>query len=53
MWHGVQRHRHGRRSHGAFDSGAVSGAITQEVIDVLAVVNALRAALPPKVIHDL
>ena len=31
----------------------VSGAVTQEVIDVLAVVNALRAALPPKVIHDL
>jgi heavy metal translocating P-type ATPase len=32
---------------------AVSGAITQEVIDVLAVLNALRAAFPPKVIHDL
>ena len=31
----------------------VSGAISQEVIDVLAVLNALRAALPPKVIHDL
>jgi hypothetical protein len=31
----------------------VSGAITQEVIDVLAVVNALRAALPPKVAHGL
>lgn len=31
----------------------VSGALTQEVIDVLAVLNALRAALPPKVIHDL
>ncbi len=31
----------------------VSGAIAQEVIDVLAVVNALRAAFPPKVIHDL
>ena len=30
----------------------VGGAITQEVIDVLAVLNALRAALPPKVIHD-
>jgi heavy metal translocating P-type ATPase len=30
----------------------VSGAITQEVIDILAVLNALRAALPPKVIHD-
>jgi P-type E1-E2 ATPase len=31
----------------------VSGAIAQEVIDILAVLNALRAALPPKVIHDL
>ena len=31
----------------------VSGAICQEVIDVLAVLNALRAAFPPKVIHDL
>ncbi len=31
----------------------VSGAIAQEVIDVLAVLNALRAALPPEVIHDL
>jgi heavy metal translocating P-type ATPase len=31
----------------------VSGALTQEVIDVLAVLNALRAAVPPKVIHDL
>jgi heavy metal translocating P-type ATPase len=31
----------------------VSGAIAQEVIDTLAVLNALRAALPPKVIHDL
>ena len=31
----------------------VSGAITQEVIDVLAVLNALRAAFPPKVIHDI
>ena len=31
----------------------VGGAIAQEVIDVLAVVNALRAALPPGVIHDL
>jgi heavy metal translocating P-type ATPase len=30
----------------------VSGAITQEVIDVLAVLNALRAAFPPRVIHD-
>lgn len=31
----------------------VNGAITQEVIDVLAVLNALRAAFPPKVAHDL
>ncbi len=31
----------------------VSGAITQEVIDVLAVLNALRAAFPPRVMHDL
>lgn len=31
----------------------VNGAIMQEVIDVLAVLNALRAALPPKIIHDL
>lgn len=33
--------------------GPVNGAIAQEVIDVLAVLNALRAAFPPKVIHDL
>ncbi|MCC6511706.1 MAG: heavy metal translocating P-type ATPase [Pirellulaceae bacterium] len=31
----------------------VAGAILQEVIDVAAVLNALRAAFPPKVIHDL
>ena len=31
----------------------VSGAIMQEVIDVLAVLNALRAAFPPKQIHDI
>jgi P-type E1-E2 ATPase len=31
----------------------IAGAISQEVIDVVAVLNALRAALPPKVIHDL
>jgi heavy metal translocating P-type ATPase len=31
----------------------VSGAVAQEIIDVLAVLNALRAAFPPKVIHDL
>jgi heavy metal translocating P-type ATPase len=30
----------------------VSGAIAQEVIDVLAMLNALRAAFPPTVIHD-
>jgi heavy metal translocating P-type ATPase len=31
----------------------VGGAISQEAIDVLAVLNALRAAFPPRVIHDL
>ena len=31
----------------------VSGAIAQEIIDVLAVLNALRAAMPPKVISDM
>ncbi len=31
----------------------VNGAIAQEIIDVLAVLNALRAAFPPAVIHDL
>ena len=31
----------------------VTGAIAQEVIDVLAVLNALRAAFPPRVMHDL
>jgi len=31
----------------------VNGAILQEIIDVLAVLNALRAAFPPKMIHDL
>ena len=31
----------------------VGGAITQEVIDILAVLNALRAAFPPSVLHDL
>jgi cation transport ATPase len=30
----------------------VAGAITQEVIDILAVVNALRAALPPAALSD-
>ena len=28
-------------------------ALAQEIIDLLAVLNALRAAFPPKVIHDL
>jgi cation transport ATPase len=31
----------------------VDGAISQEVIDVAAVLNALRAAFPPKLMHDL
>ena len=31
----------------------VAGAIAQEIIDVVAVLNALRAALPPKVISDI
>jgi heavy metal translocating P-type ATPase len=31
----------------------VAGAISQEIIDVLAVLNALRAALPPKLISDM
>jgi len=31
----------------------VSGALAQEVIDVLAILNALRAAWPPRVAHDL
>ena len=30
----------------------VAGAITQEIIDVFAVVNALRVALPPKSLRD-
>ncbi len=30
----------------------VAGAITQEIIDVIAVLNALRAALPPREISD-
>ena len=30
----------------------VAGAITQEIIDILAVLNALRAALPPKDLTD-
>jgi hypothetical protein len=43
-WCGVRGHRH---------LSPVTGAIIQEVIDVLAVLNALRAAFPPRVIHDL
>ena len=31
----------------------VAGAIIQEIIDVLAVLNALRAAFPPKIISDV
>jgi len=31
----------------------VAGAVLQEVIDVAAILNALRAAFPPRVIHDL
>jgi hypothetical protein len=31
----------------------VGGANSQEIIDVLAVLNALRAAFPPSVTHDL
>ena len=31
----------------------VKGAAAQEIIDVLAVLNALRASLPPRVSHDL
>jgi hypothetical protein len=30
----------------------VMGAITQEIIDALAVLNALRAAIPPKTLSD-
>jgi P-type E1-E2 ATPase len=32
--------------------GPVGGAVAQEIIDVLAVLNALRAAFPPRVTHD-
>lgn len=31
----------------------VEGAVAQELIDVAAVVNALRAALPPRQLHDM
>jgi cation transport ATPase len=30
----------------------VAGAVAQEIIDVLAVVNALRAAMPPRTLSD-
>jgi cation transport ATPase len=30
----------------------VAGAITQEIIDVLAVVNALRVAIPPRALTE-
>ena len=30
----------------------VAGAITQEIIDIIAVLNALRAAIPPKTLSD-
>jgi hypothetical protein len=30
----------------------VAGAITQEAIDVLAIVNALRVAIPPRSLSD-
>jgi cation transport ATPase len=33
-------------------STPVAGAIAQEVIDIIAVVNALRAASPPAVMRD-
>ena len=32
--------------------GPVAGAVFQEVIDVLAVANALRVALPPRTLTD-
>jgi heavy metal translocating P-type ATPase len=31
----------------------VEGAIAQELIDILAIGNALRAALPPRILHDV
>ncbi len=30
----------------------VQGAVTQEIIDALAILNALRAALPPRTLTD-
>jgi hypothetical protein len=49
--HRVQSHRRGIRHDRPLRP--VTWAILQEVIGVLAVLNALRAAFPPKVIHDL
>jgi hypothetical protein len=34
-------------------STPLNGAILQELIDLAAVLNALRAALPPRVLSDL
>jgi hypothetical protein len=48
--HGVESYRYGVCRIGLFDPG--SGAITQEIIDVVAVLNALRAAIPPKTLSD-
>jgi hypothetical protein len=31
---------------------SVAGAVDQEVVDVLAVVNTLRAAIPPRALSD-
>jgi hypothetical protein len=31
----------------------VAGAVSQEIIDILAVLNALRAVLPPRVLSDM
>jgi hypothetical protein len=48
--HGVVARRHGvRRRRPAL---AVAGAVTQEIIDVAAVLNALRAAWPPRALTD-
>ncbi len=45
--------RHGRAASVSFTVVPARGAVAQEVIDVLAVLNALRAAFPPKVSSDL
>lgn len=45
--------RHGRAASVSFTGVLVTGAVAQEVIDVLAVLDAFRAAFPPEVIHDL